>query len=68
MCQIFRAPIQYLQYFQNYWNDEKLHAWEIFDEFKLMNILVIQQTCATMARYYNILQNKTIYMKTCYDF
>jgi hypothetical protein len=30
-----------------------LHAWEIFDEFQLINILVIQQTCIAMVRDYN---------------
>jgi len=63
MLQISRAFIQYLQYFQNCWNDEKLHAWKIFDEFKLINILVLWQTCVVMVRYYSTLHNKTLYMK-----
>jgi hypothetical protein len=41
---------------------------EIFDEFKLINILVLQQTCVVMASYYGILHNKTIYMKARYDY
>jgi hypothetical protein len=40
---------------------------KIFDEFQSINILVFQQTCVVVVRYYNILQNKTIYMKTHYD-
>jgi hypothetical protein len=55
MFQIFKALIQYLQYFQNYWNDEKLHAWKIFDDFQSINILVFRQTCVVVVRYCDIL-------------
>jgi hypothetical protein len=68
MLQISKVLIQYLQYFLNNWNDEILHAEEILDEFKLINILVLQQICVAMARYYSILQNMTIYMKARYDY
>jgi hypothetical protein len=45
-----------------------MHAWEIFDEFKLINILVLRQACVVVAKYYGILQNKIIYMKAHYDY
>ncbi len=46
---ISKVFIQYLQYFQKYWNDEKLHDSELCGEFKLINILVLWQTCVVMA-------------------
>jgi hypothetical protein len=66
-CSKYLKLLLYFQYFQNCWNDEKQHAWKIFNEFKLINILALQQRCVVMARCYGILQNKTIYMKTHYD-
>jgi hypothetical protein len=54
-CSKYLGFLYNLQYFQNCWNDKKLHVWEIFYEFKLINILILWQTCVAVAKYYGIL-------------